>query len=182
MSKGNDATPSWSGFNYQGKIMILHVLKLINEIQKNADTEVFIKNIHTDNVSKVEKIEKEINSIFVETIIPCLKQFLEDNKYYLQVNDSLSGCKALDTNKLEQLLNKLGMSEFESHEEGEFDIQEFSDMYDKLQETIKNKITPIKIDLSGEEIALFKIIHQKYYHNGRPKHTVNDIQKKEQYI
>lgn len=178
MSKGNDATPSWSGFNYQGKIMILHVLKLINEIQKNADTEVFIKNIHTDNVSKVEKIEKEINSIFVETIIPCLKQFLEDNKYYLQVNDSLSGCKALDTNKLEQLLNKLGMSEFESHEEGEFDIQEFSDMYDKLQETIKNKITPIKIDLSGEEIALFKIIHQKYYHNGRPKHTVNDIQKR----
>ena len=146
------------------------------------DTEAFIRNIHTDNVSKVENTEKEIHSIFMETIIPCLKQFLEDNKYYLQVNDSLSGCKALDTNKLEQLLNRLGMSEFESHEEGEFDIQEFSDMYDKLQETIKNKITPIKIDLSGEEIALFKIIHQKYYHNERPKHTVNDIQKKEQYI
>ena len=146
------------------------------------DTEAFIRNIHTDNVSKVENTEKEIHSIFVETIISCLKQFLEDNKYYLQVNDSLSGCKALKTDKLEQLLNRLGMSEFESHKEGEFDIQEFSDMYDKLQETIKNKITPIKIDLSAEEIALFKIIHQKYYHNERPKHTVNDIQKKEQYI
>ena len=146
------------------------------------DTESFIRNIHTDNVSKVENTEKEINSIFAETIIPCLKQFLEDNKYYLQVNDSLTGCKALDTNKLEQLLNRLGTSEFESHEESEFDIQEFSDMYDKLQETIKNKITPVKIDLSGEEIELFKIIHQKYYYNEKPKHTVNDIQKKERYI
>lgn len=37
MSKGNDATPTWSGFNYQGKMMILHVLKLINEIPKCHD-------------------------------------------------------------------------------------------------------------------------------------------------
>ena len=80
------------------------------------------------------------------------------------------------------MLNKLGIGEFKSHEEGEFDIQEFSYMYDTLQETIKDKITPIRVDLSGEEIALFKIIHQEYYHNERPKHTVNDIQKKEQYI
>lgn len=70
------------------------------------------------------------------------------------------------------------MSEFKPHEEGEFDIQEFSDMHDKLQETIKNKIFPIKIDLSGEKNALFKIIHQKCYHNKRLKHTVNDIQKR----
>ena len=49
MSKGNDATPTWSGFNYQGKIMILHVLKLINEIQKNAD-----KGIYSVEIEKTE--------------------------------------------------------------------------------------------------------------------------------
>lgn len=36
MSRGNDAVPTWSGFNYQGKMMLLHVLELMNKIQ-NTD-------------------------------------------------------------------------------------------------------------------------------------------------
>ena len=28
--RGNDAIPTWSGFNYQGKIMLLRVIELIN--------------------------------------------------------------------------------------------------------------------------------------------------------
>lgn len=30
--RGNDAIPSWSGFNYQGKIMLLYVMQLINSL------------------------------------------------------------------------------------------------------------------------------------------------------
>ena len=30
MGRGNDAIPTWSGFNYQGKMMLLYVLELIN--------------------------------------------------------------------------------------------------------------------------------------------------------
>lgn len=35
MGRGNDAIPTWSGFNYQGKMMLLHVLELINQIGKD---------------------------------------------------------------------------------------------------------------------------------------------------
>ena len=41
MGRGNDAIPTWSGFNYQGKMMLLYVLELINKIQKNNDTKVY---------------------------------------------------------------------------------------------------------------------------------------------
>ncbi len=41
MNKGNDATPTWSGFNYQGKIMLLYILSLINQIEKNNDKRDF---------------------------------------------------------------------------------------------------------------------------------------------
>ena len=37
MGRGNDAIPSWSGFNYQGKMMLLHVLESINQININND-------------------------------------------------------------------------------------------------------------------------------------------------
>lgn len=36
VSKGNDATPTWSGFNYQGKMMLFYIMKLINEIDKDV--------------------------------------------------------------------------------------------------------------------------------------------------
>lgn len=41
MSRGNDATPTWSGFNYQGKVMLFHIMKLINQIVKNKDTRAY---------------------------------------------------------------------------------------------------------------------------------------------
>lgn len=37
MGRGNDAIPSWSGFNYQGKAMLLCVLQKINEIKQSGD-------------------------------------------------------------------------------------------------------------------------------------------------
>ena len=41
MSRGNDAIPTWSGFNYQGKMMLFYVLKLINQINQNNDTRAY---------------------------------------------------------------------------------------------------------------------------------------------
>lgn len=41
MNKGNDATPTWSGFNYQGKIMLLYILNLINQLEKHNDKRDF---------------------------------------------------------------------------------------------------------------------------------------------
>lgn len=67
MSKGNDATPTWSGFNYQGKIMILHVLKLINEIRKNAD-----KGIYSVEIEKTEDF-----SIITDNVIRGIYKIIE---------------------------------------------------------------------------------------------------------
>ena len=45
MSRGNDAIPTWSGFNYQGKVMLLYILKLINQISKEEDGRVYSVNL-----------------------------------------------------------------------------------------------------------------------------------------
>ena len=44
MSRGNDAIPTWSGFNYQGKIMLFYILKLMNQINKEEDGRVYSVN------------------------------------------------------------------------------------------------------------------------------------------
>ena len=41
MGRGNDAIPTWSGFNYQGKMMLLYVLELINQIGKDKDIDTY---------------------------------------------------------------------------------------------------------------------------------------------
>lgn len=45
MGRGNDAIPTWSGFNYQGKVMLFYILKLINEINKEKDERVYSVNL-----------------------------------------------------------------------------------------------------------------------------------------
>ena len=45
MTRGNDAIPTWSGFNYQGKIMLFYILKLMNQINKEEDGRVYSVNL-----------------------------------------------------------------------------------------------------------------------------------------
>ncbi len=45
MSRGNDAIPTWSGFNYQGKVMLFYILKLLNKININKDEREYAVNI-----------------------------------------------------------------------------------------------------------------------------------------
>ncbi|MDE7322638.1 MAG: dsDNA nuclease domain-containing protein [Lachnospiraceae bacterium] len=37
MARGNDAIPTWSGFNYQGKIMLLYIINLMNQAAADKD-------------------------------------------------------------------------------------------------------------------------------------------------
>lgn len=145
-------------------------------------TEAFINNIHTDGVKKIEDIEKEITSIFSVHIIPDLQRLLEDNKFVIQLKDTLSGCRTLSTERLETLLHKVNISGFESHNEDNFDIKEFSDRFEVIQKEIREKENPNKVDLNEKEVELYKVLHSTYYHNEKPKHTVNEICTKEQYI
>lgn len=45
MGRGNDAIPTWSGFNYQGKVMLFYVLNLINQIDLNNDKRTYSVNL-----------------------------------------------------------------------------------------------------------------------------------------
>lgn len=45
MSRGNDAIPTWSGFNYQGKVMLFYILKLLNKINIDKDEREYSVNI-----------------------------------------------------------------------------------------------------------------------------------------
>lgn len=41
VGRGNDAIPTWSGFNYQGKMMLLYVMNLINKQEKDHDNKKY---------------------------------------------------------------------------------------------------------------------------------------------
>ncbi|MCH5259585.1 MAG: hypothetical protein J1F18_07525 [Lachnospiraceae bacterium] len=85
MPRGNDAIPSWSGFNYQGKIMLLCIMEKINSIILSGK-----------DLSEYE-VELELQEDFV---------FIEKGKsrQFYQVKATLSRSK---WNEYEEALEKL---------------------------------------------------------------------------
>lgn len=85
--RGNDAVPTWSGFNYQGKITLLCSLIEINKmIIKDSD----IHHISDDCYVEIEKTEDFV--IFIQGKVKALYQV----KAYLSTNKASS---FLDANK-----------------------------------------------------------------------------------
>lgn len=146
------------------------------------ETEQFIKSIHTDGIKIIEDIETQITNLFQKEIIPVLKVFLEENKVLIKMDDTLSGCKDLAVEKLQQLLDKVKISEFKSQGIEKFDIEEFSQQYENLLKELQEKEVPNKIIFQEKQIELYKSIHNTYYHNEKPYHTVGELQSKEQYV
>lgn len=147
-----------------------------------TETEQFIKNIHTDGIKRIEDLETQITNLFQKEIIPVLKAFLEENKVLIKMDDTLSGCRNLSVEKLQQLLNKVKIPEFRSQEIEKFDIQEFSQQYENLLKKLQEKEVPNKIIFQEKQIELYKSIHNTYYYNEKPYHTVKELQSKEQYV
>lgn len=73
MGRGNDAIPTWSGFNYQGKMMLLHVLELINQIERNNDKRIYA-------------VELEKRKIFVLSVIHNTGLFIKLKRVCLKIN------------------------------------------------------------------------------------------------
>ena len=146
------------------------------------ETEQFIKDIHTDGIKIIEDIEIQITNLFQKEIIPVLKAFLDENKVLIKMDDALSGCKDLSVEKLQQLLDKIKISEFKSQGIEKFDIEEFSQQYENLLKELQEKEVPNKIIFQEKQIELYKSIHNTYYHNEKPYHTVGELQSKEQYV
>lgn len=81
--------------------------------------------------------------------------------------------------KLQQLLDKVKISEFKSQGIEKFDIEEFSQQYESLLKELQEKEVPNKIIFQEKQVELYKSIHNTYYHNEKPYHTVGELQSKE---
>ena len=84
--------------------------------------------------------------------------------------------------KLQQLMDKANISEFNSKENENFDIEEFSQRYETLLKELKEKEVPNKIIFQEKQVELYKSIHNTYYHNKKPQHTVETLRSKEQFV
>ncbi|MDE7322640.1 MAG: AAA family ATPase [Lachnospiraceae bacterium] len=154
-----------------------------NDIQQAiAETEKFIKNIHTEDVKKIDDTEKEITNTFLAEIVPKLRQFLKLNEHLLQIYNSLAECRTLSTDNLQTMLDKVGLAELMTQRKEEFDINDFLQQYEIMAMEIHKIAQPVQIDFGKEQIDLYKSIHSTYYHDKKPKHSVEQLRSKEQYI
>lgn len=147
----------------------------------NASAFMRIK-IAEHGIKIIEEIETQIINLFQKEIIPVLKVFLEENKILIKIDDTLSGCKALSVERLQQLLYRVKILEFKSQGIEKFDIEEFSQQYENLLKELQEKEVPNKIIFQEKQVELYKSIHRTYYHNEKPYHTVGELQSKEQYV
>ncbi len=76
MGRGNDAIPTWSGFNYQGKMMLLYVLELINQIAKDKNKDIDAYSV------ELEKTE----DFFVLFAIQNINHFIRLRHICLKIN------------------------------------------------------------------------------------------------
>ena len=79
--RGNDAIPSWSGFNYQGKVMLLYVLQLINNLPANEISSYQVE------------LEAREDFVIIKNGIP---QSLHQVKAHLSTNKWTSYSDAMD--------------------------------------------------------------------------------------
>lgn len=156
--------------------------KHIDIQQAIAETEKFIQNIHTDGVKKIDEIEKGITNLFGTWVIPQMDQYLKLNAVLLQIHDSLSACRKLSGDKLQTLLDKVGLAGFMTQRKEEFDINDFLTQYEMIEMELKKMEQPVQIDFTKEQIDLYKSIYSTYYHDEKPRHSLEQLQGKVQYI
>ena len=172
------------------------LIKIDDKIeQRYPIRHIYALNQTTTRISEIiefvltEKSQKttirciEATNYNFETVFQASKIIIaEENKVLIKMDDTLSGCKNLAVEKLQQLLDKVKISEFKSQGIEKFDIEEFSQQYENLLKELQEKEVPNKIIFQEKQVELYKSIHNTYYHNEKPYHTVGELQSKEQYV
>lgn len=155
----------------------------LEDIQKAfVDTEKSISNIHEDGVNRIDQLEHQIVEISTKKIVPQLERVLTQNNQLIKINDALNTCKNLSTDKLSELLEKLGITEFCSIQPASFSLDEFTLAYEKLKLLLQERKKPNAIIISDEELELYKSINYNYYGNTPPIHTLEQLKTKRQYL
>lgn len=154
-----------------------------DDIRKTfAETETTLLHIHEDGTIRISELESQIAEIFTSDIVPVLESFLLQNSDLLKINDNLNSCKNLSTEELLDVLKELGISDFYSLQTEPFNLEEFSTAFEKLEFRLQQCQKPNTIIISDEEIELYKSIHNTYYKNKPPVHSLEQLESKKQYI
>ena len=155
-----------------------------DEISKAfSTTEKVLNNVRDEAIDRVKTIEEQLHELFENDIIPAFEKIIGNNRSLMELNNLLSPCINLSCDELINDLKMLNIDLFSSKLSGTvFDLQEFEREYNLLQSKIKQKYRPNKSNISNASIELFKSIHFEYYNNQQPSHTIEQIQKKRQYI
>lgn len=136
-----------------------------------------------DTISKqVLELNHQIENICKQDIEPFINILLSKNVELLKIHDALNQFVNLSTTELEDLLSSIGINNFSALKEVCFNSDNFTKDFDNLKLLIEEKRKAISVFLSDEEIEMFKNIHFEYYKNLEPRHTVEQIKQKKQYI
>lgn len=156
--------------------------KLLNIQKAFDDTEKALLDIQQDRIQQSLEVEKKIKDIYLRKVIPAFEKFLSQNKEIIKISDEFDYCKNLSTEKLYELLNKWGINDFYSKNKYSFNLDEFFISFERIKGKLQQNVKPVKTFISNEEIEAYQFIHETYYNNKKPKHSINQIKYKRQYI
>ena len=177
----NDAIPSWSGYNYQGKMMLLLTLQMMNkliftddnsfnhwgvELEKKQDF-VFIKN---DVVESLYQVKACLSKTTVARYEEALKKLIEDKELSNNKNAKCVLISAEDITDWSTTKNKF---------KDRVELYKYSDnvvsilgVIDYIKIELEILLNNIKVNISKEDIYLFicDFIDRKisqYHYEGR---------------
>jgi len=154
-SRGNDAIPTWSGFNYQGKITLLCALIEINKLIVNG----YRQDLLDDCYVEIEKTEDFV--LFLQGKVKSLYQV----KAYLSTDKRASFSKAMK--KLIEHRNNLNSLTAECYICSPLSISDWND----TGNTYKNQIKLLDYDTKKIKIELEKTLK----HMGLANPKIDDI-------
>ena len=182
----NDAIPSWSGYNYQGKMMLLLTLQMINklifaddnsfdnwgvELEKKQDF-VFIKN---NVVESLYQVKACLSKITVGGYEEALEKLIEDKK---RSNNEHAKCVLIsaenimdwDTNK-NKYKDRVELYKYMDN------IVSILGVIDYIKMELETLLNNIKVNTSKEDIYLIlcDFVDRKIsqYHDGGKKSNYN---------
>lgn len=181
----NDAIPSWSGYNYQGKVMLLLTLQMINklifandnsfdnwgvELEKKQDF-VFIKNNVVESLYQVKACLSKITvGGYEEALEKLIEDKLSNNEYAKCVLISAENITDWNTNK-NKYKDKVELYKYRDN------IVSILGVIDYIKMELETLLNNIKVNTSKEHIYLIlcDFVDRKIsqYHDGGKKSDYN---------
>lgn len=156
------------------------VFENIDNVFDNME-KTLLQTVGDSNEIKTQLIN-QIKKDFGEKIEGLLNKYIEKNFRIYNNFMLLKECMGVDTGVLEKKIRELEVHYFVPQSMKEVDISIFEKKYAEVMKLLTELKQNTSKPLSDEIIENYKRIHEKYYKNQEPLHSVEDIEKKAGYI